>query len=87
MVQDLEGGSCRLAMKWCQENRSKLQKMKSTLEYQVLFQEFLCQLQRGERDQAIGFIRSQSAYFSQNDQLQELQKACMCLLAGLPEEY
>ncbi|XP_063222966.1 E3 ubiquitin-protein transferase MAEA [Bacillus rossius redtenbacheri] len=64
---------------WCHDNRSKLRKLKSTMEFNLRIQEFV-ELVRADR--RVDAVRHARKYFSafEEDQLQDVQH-CMALLA------
>ncbi|XP_031554328.1 E3 ubiquitin-protein transferase MAEA-like isoform X2 [Actinia tenebrosa] len=75
-----ESGPC---LSWCYENKSKLRKLKSTLEFNVRMQEFIELVRRDERIEAIKYARK---HFANADQVmtKEIQRA-MALLAFKPQ--
>nr|CAD7195077.1 unnamed protein product [Timema douglasi]CAD7411704.1 unnamed protein product [Timema poppensis] len=64
---------------WCHDNRSKLRKLKSTMEFNLRIQEFVELVRADRRMEAVRHARK---YFSsfEDDQLQDVQH-CMALLA------
>uniref|UniRef100_A0A1B6E9X3 CTLH domain-containing protein n=1 Tax=Clastoptera arizonana TaxID=38151 RepID=A0A1B6E9X3_9HEMI len=64
---------------WCHDNRSKLRKLKSSLEFNLRIQEFI-ELVRNDRK--LEAVRHARKHFStyEEDQLEEIQH-CMALLA------
>ena len=65
---------------WCHDNKSKLRKMKSTLEFNVRLQEFIELIKRREKLEAVKHARK---YMSPNtddaDQLMIIQRGCALL--------
>ena len=65
---------------WCHDNKSKLRKMKSTLEFNVRLQEFIELVKKREKLEAVKHARK---YMSPNtedpDQLSIIQKGCALL--------
>jgi hypothetical protein len=41
IIKDLENKSIDLALKWCIDNKSKLSKLNSSFEFNLLFQKFI----------------------------------------------
>jgi len=66
---------------WCHDNKSKLRKMKSTLEFNVRLQEFIEYIKKDERLEAVKHARKYLAIdLDQSaDQLAKVQKACALL--------
>lgn len=63
---------------WCQDNKSKLRKMKSTLEFNVRLQEFVELIKAGRKLEAVQHARKYLA-IEDADQLNQVQKACALL--------
>ena len=53
ILEDLENKKIDLAMKWCQENKSKLQKINSSFEFKLFFQNYIEIIKRGDIKEAI----------------------------------
>ncbi|XP_054263124.1 E3 ubiquitin-protein transferase MAEA isoform X1 [Macrosteles quadrilineatus] len=64
---------------WCHDNRSKLRKLKSTLEFNLRIQEFVELVRSDRRIDAVRHARKHFSMF-ETEQLQEIQH-CMALLA------
>jgi len=69
---------------WCHDNKSKLRKMKSTLEFNVRLQEFVELIKSDRKMEAVLHARKYLA-IEDADQLTKVQKAC-ALLAYSPKE-
>jgi len=68
---------------WCQENKSKLRKMKSSLEFQVRLQEFIELVRNGQKMEAVKHAKKFLSSDSESSHLELLQQA-MLLLAYSP---
>lgn len=68
---------------WCHENRSKLRRQKSTLEYRVRLQDFVELVRQGRRMDAVRYARKHLANGGE-EMLGDL-KSAMALLAFTPE--
>ncbi|XP_067007526.1 E3 ubiquitin-protein transferase MAEA [Anabrus simplex] len=64
---------------WCHDNRSKLRKLKSTMEFNLRIQEFVELVRNDQRMDAVRHARKHFSNF-EDDQLQDVQH-CMALLA------
>lgn len=64
---------------WCHDNRSKLRKLKSSLEFNLRIQEFVELVRSDRRIEAVRHARKHFSTYEE-DQLQEIQH-CMALLA------
>ncbi|GLH06491.1 uncharacterized protein GBIM_11993 [Gryllus bimaculatus] len=64
---------------WCHDNRSKLRKLKSTMEFNLRIQEFVELVRNDQRMDAVRHARKHFSSF-EDDQLQDVQH-CMALLA------
>lgn len=64
---------------WCNENKSKLRKINSTLEFQLRVQEFVELIRDRNRMEAVKHARKYFPVF-EKDQLKEICQ-CMALLA------
>jgi len=69
---------------WCHDNKSKLRKMKSTLEFNVRLQEFVELIKSNRKMDAVMHARKYLA-IEDADQLAKVQKAC-ALLAYSPND-
>mgnify|MGYP000873027224 CR=1 FL=1 len=69
---------CDSALAWCQTNKSKLQKINSTLPLKLITQEFIELIKKGESEKALLYIRKHSHLFGE-PHLKELQEAMGCL--------
>jgi len=63
---------------WCHDNKSKLRKMKSTLEFNVRLQEFIELIKADQRLEAVKHARKYLA-IEDAEQLAKVQKACALL--------
>lgn len=57
VIEGLEQGDCTKALEWCSENKSKLKKIKSSLEFNLRVQEFLEEVRAERLDSAIKHAR------------------------------
>lgn len=74
------------ALAWCQENRSRLRRVGSSLEFSLRKACFLEIVQAGRSIEAVGYARKHLAAFAQ-DHLEEVQKAVAALaLPRAPEQ-
>ena len=65
---------------WCHDNKSKLRKMKSTLEFNVRLQEFIELIKRREKLEAVKHARKYMSTCTEDpDQLSIIQKGCALL--------
>ncbi|XP_018006816.1 E3 ubiquitin-protein transferase MAEA isoform X2 [Hyalella azteca] len=77
--QSLERRDVSKCLAWCHENKTKLKKLNSSLEFNIRIQEFIDMIKRNERMSAVWHARK---YFSAQDckQLPSIPQ-CMALLA------
>lgn len=73
VVDALSQGDCSEALKWCAENRKKLQKMKSTLEFDLHVQVFVELRRQGKVLEAISYARKFLSS-SSKEQLKQVQR-------------
>eukprot|EP00761_Pharyngomonas_kirbyi_P013613 gb/GECH01013642.1/.p1 GENE.gb/GECH01013642.1/~~gb/GECH01013642.1/.p1 ORF type:complete len:384 (+),score=108.61 gb/GECH01013642.1/:1-1152(+) len=64
VIERLEQGKCDKALEWCNENKSKLKKIKSSLEFNLRVQEFLEKVRAGGIDDAIKHSRKYLSAYS-----------------------
>jgi macrophage erythroblast attacher len=75
-LSNKDTGPC---LSWCYENKSKLRKLKSTLEFNVHIQDFIELVRSGKRMEAVSYARKHLSS-AEPHLLGEVQSA-MCLLA------
>ncbi|CAD8061601.1 unnamed protein product [Paramecium sonneborni] len=75
IIKDLKCKSIKLAFKWYQQNSSKLKKLNSTFQNDLVFQQYIEYLKQ-DADLALNYIRDYQ--FSMNQE--SIQKAMGCLL-------
>ena len=70
---------------WCHDNKIKLQKINSTLEFKVQSQEFIKLIKRGEKLEAVKHLRKYVSPFTDNlVQLAIIQRTCALLAFDSP---
>eukprot|EP00871_Galdieria_phlegrea_P004299 jgi/Galph1/4870/GphlegSOOS_G3585.1 len=79
IVAALSCGDCSEALKWCAENRKKLQKQKSTLEFNLNIQVFVELRRKGRLSEAIAHAKKNLTNCSK-EQFQQVQRV-LALLA------
>ncbi|KAG1680519.1 Macrophage erythroblast attacher [Nymphon striatum] len=81
--ESLLNGDSSKCLNWCHENKSKLKKMKSTLEFKIRVQEFIEYIKKDHRMEAVKHARK---YFTNmdEDQMTNVQQV-MGLLAYSPD--
>ena len=72
-------------LSWCSDNKSKMRKMKSSLEFKIRLQEFIELAKNGYKMEAVAHARAHLANCEKH-QLKEVQQA-MALLAFPPGTY
>ena len=77
--ESLQKGSCTECLQWCSENKSKLKKMESTLEFNLRMQEFIELIKQNRLQEAIAYARKHFAAWV-DTHMRDIQKA-MALLA------
>lgn len=77
--RDLEAHSTGKCIVWCNDNKSKLKKINSTIEFQVRVQEFVELIREDRRLEAVRHAQKYFPAFEQ-EQLKEIRE-CMALLA------
>ncbi|KAK4522997.1 hypothetical protein GAYE_PCTG33G0887 [Galdieria yellowstonensis] len=82
VVDALSRGDCSEALKWCAENRKKLQKMKSTLEFDLHVQVFVELRRQGKALEAIAYARKNLSNCPK-EQLKQVQR--VLTLLAFPE--
>jgi len=83
--QSLEQKEFEKCLAWCQENRSRLRKLKSTLEFSLHVQQFIELVRAGKRIEAVKHSRKHFSSATES-QLEEV-KQIMGLLAFSPETH
>lgn len=78
IINDLKNHSCSLALKWCNANKSKLLKIKSKFELNLILQQFIELIKKNQRNDAISYLKTKSEITELN--LEELKKAVGCLI-------
>ena len=73
--RSLEQGDISKCLAWCHDNKSKLRKMKSTLEFNVRLQEFIELVKSGDRLEAVKHAKKHLAS-DDAGQLETVQQAC-----------
>lgn len=81
ILDALAAHDCGPALAWCDENRSKLRKFRSKLEFRLRVQEFVEHVRRGARAEAIAHARAHLAPFAAQH-MAELQRAVATLAFG-----
>ncbi|KAJ7461877.1 CTLH/CRA C-terminal to lish motif domain-containing protein [Mycena galericulata] len=86
-IKRIEGAlarhSCTEALAWCNENKTALRKMKSTLEFELRLQEYIELSRAGKRQEAIEYSRKHLVSW-QETHLDQIQQAA-ALLAFRPD--
>lgn len=83
VVEALRGQNCREALSWCAENKSKLKRIQSNLEFKLRVQEFIQLVRKGCKMEAIAYARRYLSPWA-GSEMEELQRA-MATLAFKPE--
>jgi len=79
VIEGLSRCDCTEALQWCADNRSKLKKIKSTLEFSLRIQEFVELVRCNKLQQAINYSRKHlSSYAATN--MKEIQLAMAILV-------
>jgi len=76
--ESLQAGDVTACLAWCHENKSKLRKLKSTLEFNVRIQEFIECIRKGNKFEAVKHARK---FLSSEDGNREVLQEVMGLLA------
>lgn len=75
----LAGHDCSIALQWCESNKPRLTKLKSTLEFKLRLQEYVELLRAGKRIEAIGYANTWFA--NQPDRhIKDIQEAMSLLV-------
>ncbi len=69
--------SCTLALQWCNENKSNLKKIKSSLEFNLRLQEYIELVREKNINQAIVYMRKNMSCFA-DTHLKEIQQVINC---------
>jgi len=83
VIEGLQHSECKEALKWCTENKSKLKKIGSTLEFMLRMQEFIEMVRESRLEDAIKHARKFLAPLAETNML-EIQ-AAMATLAFLKD--
>eukprot|EP01095_Lingulamoeba_sp_RSL-Kostka_P015287 TRINITY_DN697_c2_g1_i1.p1 TRINITY_DN697_c2_g1~~TRINITY_DN697_c2_g1_i1.p1 ORF type:complete len:534 (-),score=133.60 TRINITY_DN697_c2_g1_i1:106-1707(-) len=67
IIDSLKKKNCKLALKWCAENRTRLKKIKSNLEFNIRIQEFINLIKKNKRNEAIKYSRKFFHSFLKSD--------------------
>eukprot|EP00775_Hariotina_reticulata_P009235 gene9235-9400_t len=78
VTESLKGHDCSAALAWCAENRARLKKIKSSLEFKLRLQEFLELVRQEKRLEAVGYARRHLAPWAPAH-MPELQRALATL--------
>jgi len=78
VVDSLSRKDCKDALKWCADNRSKLKKIDSTLEFNLRIQEFIELVRSNSLMDAITYARKHLAAFAETN-MKEIQTAMATL--------
>ncbi|EFN55158.1 hypothetical protein CHLNCDRAFT_57944 [Chlorella variabilis] len=78
VVEALRGHDCGPALAWCEENRARLRKAKSKLEFKLRVQEFVELVRAGQQLEAIAYARRHLAPWAPQH-MPELQRAAALL--------
>ena len=73
--RSLEQGDISKCLAWCHDNKSKLRKMKSSLEFNVRLQEFIELVKAGDKLEAVKHAKKHLAS-DDSGQLETVQQAC-----------
>jgi macrophage erythroblast attacher len=68
------------ALKWCNDNKSRLKKLESSFEFEVRLQEYIEILRRGKLDEAIQYARAHLSSATSGDSLKKVQQAMTLVL-------
>jgi len=83
VIEGLKHHDCTEALQWCADNRSKLKKIRSNLEFSLRIQEFVELVRASKLPQAIGYARKHLSPCATTN-MEEIQKA-MATLAFLKD--
>ena len=81
--ESLSGKDTSKCLTWCHDNKSKMRKMKSTLEFNLRLQEFIELVRSGQKMEAVKHARKHLSSASDPENLATVQRA-MALLAFCP---
>jgi macrophage erythroblast attacher len=79
VVESLTKRSCDEALRWCAANKSKLNKLKSPLEFKLILQQYFELLKQKKTKEAITFMRKHSVQH-QAFHFDEIKKAMACIV-------
>lgn len=81
--ESLKEQSCQKALQWTSSYRARLQKIGSDLEFQLIFQQFIELLKKGETMEALRYLRSTSKHFkAENHPIIMKAMGCLVLCRG-----
>lgn len=87
VIQSLQKKECDEALRWCQVNKSKLNKLQSSFEFKLVLQQFFEFLKQGQTKDAISHMKKHSIQH-QAIHFEEIKHAMGCILfAGSLEKY
>jgi macrophage erythroblast attacher len=85
IVEALRAKDCAPALKWCSEKKRRLAKIQSTLEFRLRMQEFVELARRGDKAQAIKYVRNHFAALASDPIRGPDVQRSMALLAFGPD--
>lgn len=80
VAADLERRSCGAALQWCAENKRRLARIDSSLEFRLHLQEFVELARRGEKNEAIRYVRNHLV--GNTERISDVQRAMGLLAFG-----
>ena len=86
VIDGLKSHDCQEALAWCSENRSKLKKMKSKLEFRLHLQVFIEFVRKNEMMQAIDYAKRNLAPWA-HQQMTEFQRVIATLVFKCAPQY
>lgn len=81
VIQSLKQHDCSAALAWCEANRARLRKAKSSLEFKLRLQEFLELVAKEQRLAAVSYARTHLAPWAPQH-MPELQRVLAALVFG-----
>ena len=81
IAASLEERDCKVALEFCAQNRSKLKKNKSRLEFRLRVQEFVELTRQGQTMQAVAYAKRHLTP-SAKDNMPEFKKAVTAIVFG-----
>jgi macrophage erythroblast attacher len=85
IVAALRAKDCAPALKWCSEKKRRLAKIQSTLEFRLRMQEFVELARKGDKAQAIKYVRNHFAHLTSDPIRGPDVQRSMALLAFGPD--